>query len=103
MDTSGLSSPDGLREPISWANVQDPVRQMLSALTKAVRTQAAGIRDLDRAVERLPSRSNVDQTVAEAIATCATKNVSIIIVSHDLVVVNYTAINVYAGRRIREI
>jgi GTP cyclohydrolase I len=76
MDTSSLGSSDGLREPSSWANVQDPVRQMLSALTKAVRTQAAGIRDLDRAVERLPSRANVDQTVTEAIAACATKNVS---------------------------
>lgn len=72
-----MSTPEGLREPASWANVQDPVRQMLSALTKAVRTQAAGIRDLDRAVERLPSKTNVEHTVANAIAGCATKNVSL--------------------------
>lgn len=31
-----------------WANVQDPIKQMFLALTRAIRSQAAGIRDLDR-------------------------------------------------------
>lgn len=27
-----------------WTNVQDPVKQMITAITKAVRTQSAGIK-----------------------------------------------------------
>jgi hypothetical protein len=31
-----------------WVNVQDPIKHMFIALTKAIRSQAAGMRDLDR-------------------------------------------------------
>lgn len=31
-----------------WVNVQDPIKQMFIAITKAIRSQSASIRDLDR-------------------------------------------------------
>ena len=31
-----------------WVNVQDPIKHMFVAITKAIRSQSAGIRDLDR-------------------------------------------------------
>ncbi len=39
-----------------WANIQDPVRQMITAITKAVRTQSAGIKDLDRKLSLMASQ-----------------------------------------------
>jgi len=38
---------DDLLEDTHWINVQDPIRQMFLAISKAIRVQAAGIRDLD--------------------------------------------------------
>lgn len=38
---------DDLMEDTHWINVQDPIRQMFLAISKAIRVQAAGIRDLD--------------------------------------------------------
>jgi hypothetical protein len=35
-------------EQRNWKNVQEPIRQMFLSLSKAIRIQAAGIRDLDR-------------------------------------------------------
>ena len=45
MDASDLHGSVGGAQ---WTNVQDPVKQMITAITKAVRTQSAGIKDLDR-------------------------------------------------------
>lgn len=55
---------DGLEES-EWTNVQDPVRQMFTALTKAVRTQSAGIRDLDRKVGHFVTKDSLDSVVSD--------------------------------------
>jgi hypothetical protein len=39
-----------LMEDNQWINIQDPVKQMITSITKAIRTQSAGIRDLDRKI-----------------------------------------------------
>lgn len=39
---------EDLMEDNQWYNIQDPIKQMITSITKAVRTQSAGIRDLDR-------------------------------------------------------
>lgn len=39
---------DDLLDDAHWRNVQDPVKQMFLSLSKALRVQAASIRDLDR-------------------------------------------------------
>jgi hypothetical protein len=39
---------DDALDDAHWANVQDPIKQMFLAITKAIRSQSAGIRDLDR-------------------------------------------------------
>jgi hypothetical protein len=39
---------DDALDDAHWANVQDPIKHMFLAITKAIRSQAAGIRDLSR-------------------------------------------------------
>jgi hypothetical protein len=41
---------DELMEDHQWVNIQDPIKQMITSITKAIRTQSAGIRDLDRKI-----------------------------------------------------
>ena len=41
---------EGLNDENQWVNIQDPIKQMITSITKAVRTQSAGIRDLDRKI-----------------------------------------------------
>ena len=41
---------EDLMEDNQWYNIQDPIKQMITSITKAVRTQSAGIRDLDRKI-----------------------------------------------------
>lgn len=66
-----------------WTNVQDPVKQMITAITKAVRTQSAGIKacpsplpartaihakipqDLDRRIDGVPTIDAMEARVQE--------------------------------------
>lgn len=41
---------DDMIDESVWVNVQDPVKQMITAITKAVRTQSTAIRDIDRKI-----------------------------------------------------
>lgn len=58
MDASELHGSVGGAQ---WTNVQDPVKQMITAITKAVRTQSAGIKDLDRRLSDTATVDLVDQ------------------------------------------
>jgi hypothetical protein len=49
-DFENIEQMDELMEDNQWYNIQDPVKQMITSITKAVRTQSAGIRDLDRKI-----------------------------------------------------
>ncbi len=62
-------------EEMQWVNVQDPVRQMITSITKAVRTQSAGIRDLDRKIGLLASTDSVHTIVEDAFVRCFQKQV----------------------------
>lgn len=64
-------------EEMQWINVQDPVRQMITSITKAVRTQSAGIRDLDRKIGFLASTDTVHAMISEASARSFQKQASL--------------------------
>ena len=49
---------DDTLDDAHWTNVQDPIKQMFLALTKAMRAQAAGIRDLDRKCNDFITKDN---------------------------------------------
>lgn len=53
-----LFEPDEIIDDANWINVQGPIRQTFSALTKAVRSQACGIRDLDRKLDTMITEEN---------------------------------------------
>ena len=78
---NGATSADGWDEldqpsaPANWQNVQDPVRQSLSALTKAIRTQSAGLLDLDRKLQAVVTHDSVGQMVDEAVRDLCSKQV----------------------------
>lgn len=42
------SSPEDFLDDKHWVNVQDPIKQMFLSLSKAIRVQGAGLRELDR-------------------------------------------------------
>ena len=69
-----MNSVDDLIDESVWINVQDPVRQMIAAITKAVRTQSAGIRDLDRKIVGLVTKDMLERTVGENMATTCSKH-----------------------------
>jgi len=68
-----MQGVDDLVDESVWVNVQDPVRQMITAITKAVRTQSAGIRDLDRKVSGLVTTDILDRVVQSNISKVSTK------------------------------
>jgi hypothetical protein len=68
-----MQGVDDLIDESVWVNVQDPVRQMITAITKAVRTQSAGIRDLDRKVNGLVTTDILDRVVHTHISKVSTK------------------------------
>ena len=75
---------DDLVDESVWINVQDPVRQMITAITKAVRTQSAGIRDLDRKIATLSTKEHAERLVKDAVtATCSKNEASDIIREMD--------------------
>jgi hypothetical protein len=42
------NNPEDILDDKHWVNVQDPIKQMFLSLSKALRVQGAGLRDLDR-------------------------------------------------------
>ncbi len=65
---------DEILDDAHWTNVQDPVRQMFSALTKAMRTQSAGIRDLDRKIGHSITRQDTEHILQDSMSRCCTKD-----------------------------
>ena len=65
---------DDLVDESVWINVQDPVRQMITAITKAVRTQSAGIRDLDRKISTLSTKEHAERLVKDAVSSSCSKS-----------------------------
>lgn len=57
----------------SWTNIQEPVRQMISAITKAVRTHSAGIAELDRRIGLLPQEETVFRLIESALRDYCSK------------------------------
>lgn len=64
---------DDTLDDIHWLNIQDPIKQMFLSLTKAIRTQAAGIRDLDRKCNDMISIDAAERMVKDHFNTCCTK------------------------------
>jgi hypothetical protein len=65
-------SVDDILDNAHWANVQDPIKQMFLALSKALRVQAAGLRDLDRKCNEHLSQEQVGHMVRDAFEqTCS--------------------------------
>jgi len=60
-------------DDFQWVNVQDPVRHMITSITKAVRTQSAGIRDLDRKMGFVATNDELHRTVSDAVSRCFSK------------------------------
>lgn len=60
-----------------WTNVQDPIKHMFLSLSKAIRIQSAGIRDLDSKCSNYVTidsmkrymKENIDQTCSKQDAT----------------------------------
>ena len=73
---------DDILDEVHWTNVQDPVKQMFGALTKAVRTQSAGMRDMDRKMGYLISKESAEHLVADVASRQCTKNEAVEIMRH---------------------
>lgn len=69
-----LIGADDMMDEAMWTNVQDPVRQMFLTMTKAIRTQSAGLRDLDRKIGYLISRDSAEKLVIESTSKCCSKS-----------------------------
>lgn len=61
-----MMAMDDLMEDTHWINVQDPIRQMFLAISKAIRVQASGIRDLDTKCSNYVTHDLVQRMVKEA-------------------------------------
>jgi hypothetical protein len=64
---------DDVLDDIHWKNVQDPIKQMFLTLTKAIKTQAAGMRDLDRKCDKLIPYDAAERLIKERFDSCCTK------------------------------
>ena len=73
---------DDILDEVHWTNVQDPVKQMFAALTKAVRTQSAGMRDIDRKIGYLISKESAEHLVEDIASRLCTKTEVVEIMRH---------------------
>ena len=70
---------DAKLESSEWRNVQDPVKQMITAITKAVRTQSAGMKDLDKRLDAMTTIDLLERRIAEVLSTVSeqvTRNIN---------------------------
>eukprot|EP01031_Cornospumella_fuschlensis_P051781 gene51781-63314_t len=68
-----MSTVDDLLDDAHWANVQDPIKQMFLSLSKAMRTQASAIRDLDRRCSERTTADHVARLVQEELTRMVSK------------------------------
>jgi hypothetical protein len=64
---------DDVLDDMHWKNVQDPIKQMFLTLTKAIKVQAAGMRDLDRKCNELIPYDAAERLIKERFDSCCTK------------------------------
>jgi hypothetical protein len=60
-----------------WVNVQDPVKQMITGITKSVKVQAVGMRDLDKRMSKCITKDNAEQLIAETFSNSFLQQVSL--------------------------
>lgn len=64
---------DDILDDAHWVNVQDPIKQMFLSMTKALRVQAASIRELDRKCSDFVTRDFVRNQVHSVEDTVCSK------------------------------
>jgi ribosomal 50S subunit-associated protein YjgA (DUF615 family) len=69
----GAGLVDDFLDEAQWRNVQEPIRQMFHSLTKAMRVQSAGLRDLDHRCDRFVTTEAVKDIVNKYTQTCCSK------------------------------
>ena len=73
---------DDILDDFQWQNVQEPVKIMFTALTKAIRTQAVDIRDLDRRLSNAVTTENASRLVIDGVNKCYSRDQG-----HDLEII----------------
>jgi hypothetical protein len=66
---------NSFNENSKWVNVQEPVKDMILAIAKSVRTQSAGIRDLDRKLGQCILTEKCEKLIHEGVTNCLSKKV----------------------------
>ncbi len=75
---------DDALDDAHWVNVQDPIKQMFVAITKAIRAQSAGIRDLDRKCSEYVTHDRAQGLIQHSIdKTCSKQDATQIIYKMD--------------------
>lgn len=75
---------DDALDDAHWVNVQDPIKQMFVAITKAIRAQATGIRDLDRKCSEFVTNERASSMIQKSIdKTCSKQDATQIIHKMD--------------------
>ena len=69
-----MSGFDDVVDESVWVNVQDPVRQMITAITKAVRSQSVSIRDMDRKLNNFTTKDVMERTVEDVLRETCSKS-----------------------------
>ena len=64
---------DDILDDAHWTNVQDPIRKMFMSLTKEIRAQSAGIRDLDKKYSELITVDAAERLVRDNVSSCCSK------------------------------
>lgn len=64
---------DDALDDAHWVNVQDPIKQMFLAITKAIRSQSAGIRDLDRKCSEFVTNERANNLIQQSADKCCSK------------------------------
>ena len=71
--SSALTGLEDLLDDLHWKNVQEPVKQMFLALSKAIRIQSAGLRDLDHRCDHFTSKEEVHCLLSEKLTQVVSK------------------------------
>lgn len=56
------------KDDSQWVNVQDPVKQMITGITKSIKVQAVGLRDLDKRMAKYITTDKAEQLITDTFA-----------------------------------
>jgi hypothetical protein len=65
-----MEGPSGDYNDAQWTNIQDPVKHMFTGITKAIKVQSAGLKDLDKRTSKCISKDSAESLVADAFSSC---------------------------------